>query len=391
METLTREELKSLAAERNSLCVSLYRSLHRRYPHTAGNETALRDALDEAEAKLDLEGLESAEIERLLKPARELVRDPEFWQTTDARGIALFLSVNDEQQAPLKTVHLPFPVPDSVDVGQRFHVTPLVNLIDWDSRYYLLALGQHGVRLYACNHVQAELLTLPTGVPKSFEEFIAGTETQKPIQFRASAGTGAGSSQTGIIHGQTSHKDEHEMRVREFVSQVGKNMHHWLTGQNTPLVLAAVESYHPMFADACPYSQLVAQGVHGSPDGMDEGEMYERAMECVTEWRNARVGDFNGQYQSREAHGHATNLLEVVVPAASAGRIDSLLIASGVRAWGQYFPDEVGVVVHEDKSPGDVDLMDVAVSETLSHGGEVHTVDSPYLPGGAPAAAILRW
>jgi hypothetical protein len=351
----------------------------------------LREALNQAEAQLVEHGLTDTEVQRLLEPAHRLLARADSWQSTDAKGLAVFLGDDGNDSPALKTLRLPYSVPQTVDISARFHVTPLIGMLDWNTPFHLLALSQNSVRLYACDRSGAELVALPAGVPSGFAEFTSGTEVGKPIQFRASAAAGAGGDQTPIVHGQTSYKDEHKARVREFVSEIGKGIHRWMEGRHSPLVLAAVEDYHPVFQNACPSAQLVSDGIYGSPDQFTEEALHESATQCVADWNAGRLADFNGRFKTSMAHGHASCEIESIVPAAFAGRVESLLVASGETIWGRCDRNAPLAVVSDERTSGDVDLLDLAVAETLAHGGEVHATDSEQMPAGSTAAALLRW
>jgi hypothetical protein len=193
------------------------------------------------------------------------------------------------------------------------------------------------------------------------------------------------------MHGQTSYKDDHKMRVKEFVTRIGKQFHDALKGSSTPLVLAAADYLHPVFRDACPLELLVAEGISGSPDELSEHEMHQQAVPQVETWQERRMADFNGTYATRLAHGHASHRLDVIVPAAEQGRVDALVVGRNRRVWGEW--DAINSVAssHEDHQSGDVDLLDETVRATLLHGGTVHATAPENLIEGAPAAAILRW
>ena len=79
-------------------------------------------------------------------------------------------------------------------------------------------------------------------------------------------------------------------------------------------------------------------------------------------------------------------------PAARHGRIDTLFVASGRQRWGAFLPgDEGSVIVHDQYEPGDRDLLDVAAAATIRTGGRVFPLAPDALPGGADAAALLRY
>ncbi len=47
--------------------------------------------------------------------------------------------------------------------------------------------------------------------------------------------------------------------------------------------------------------------------------------------------------------------------------------------------------MHEQKQPGDRDLLDVAGVATWSAGGKVHALEPAEIPGGGVVAAVLRY
>jgi hypothetical protein len=391
MNQITREELKSLAAREAAVCVSVYLPLHRTFPQTGEDPPLLAKLLQEAEQVIcDRHLLDESATKRMLAPARELIDQEEFWQTSDADGLGVLLAAEDTAAPSFFNYRLPYDVAISVDVGSGFHLTPLVHLLECNIEFHLLALGLKHVRLYACDRRSINAVRLPAGVPDSFDAYVMGTEVGRPIQFRASTAGGIGGDQIGLVHGQISYKDDHKIRVKEFVSHVGKEFQQMLKQSSVPLVLAAVDYLHPVFREACPV-EFVAGGVCGSPDELSDQEMHQEAVALVDDWQERRFVDFNGTYASRLAHGHASHQLEVILPAAEKGRVDSLVIGRRLRVWGERDRGGNTVSSHLEKQPGDVDLLDLAVRETLLHGGDVHSVEPRSLIEGAPAAAILRW
>ena len=84
----------------------------------------------------------------------------------------------------------------------------------------------------------------------------------------------------------------------------------------------------------------------------------------------------------------ATELTEII-PAAHEGRVRVLFVGDERDAWGEYDASEGRVRVHPTRVNGDTDLTELAVAETLLHGGDVHVLRGE-APVGAPAA-LLRY
>jgi hypothetical protein len=69
-----------------------------------------------------------------------------------------------------------------------------------------------------------------------------------------------------------------------------------------------------------------------------------------------------------------------------------VFVASDSAIWGD--PGSAGREpdVHEEREPGDHDLLDVVVAETWRRsGGTVWVLPSVEMPNGAPVAALLRY
>jgi hypothetical protein len=79
-----------------------------------------------------------------------------------------------------------------------------------------------------------------------------------------------------------------------------------------------------------------------------------------------------------------------ILPAADQARIQALLVPLEGEVWGRYDAARARVVAHARRQPGDVELLERAVSATLARGGDVHALPAAELPRGG-AVALLRW
>lgn len=74
------------------------------------------------------------------------------------------------------------------------------------------------------------------------------------------------------------------------------------------------------------------------------------------------------------------------------GRIDTLFIAVGVRAWGRPRTAHRDLEIHPERQPGDRDLFDVAAVHALLTDARVYAVSPELMPVADEAiAAILRY
>ncbi|HXT22513.1 MAG TPA: hypothetical protein VN923_17300, partial [Thermoanaerobaculia bacterium] len=144
------------------------------------NRTRLKNLLRQAEEQLVARG--DSGVEELLAPGRELMGDTAFWQHP-SDGLALFL-------APGVTHHFQAgePFRELAIAGDRFHLTPLLPLLNGNGHFHLLALSQKDVRLYMGDRETLHEVEL-RGVPRSVEEALHYEVSEHSLQFHSTPAT----------------------------------------------------------------------------------------------------------------------------------------------------------------------------------------------------------
>ncbi len=79
------------------------------------------------------------------------------------------------------------------------------------------------------------------------------------------------------------------------------------------------------------------------------------------------------------------------MPGAYHGRVECLLVAVGRQQWGDYDPGADQVDLQAEAQPGSFDLLDLAATQTLLHGGAVYAVEPSEVPDAALLAAVFRY
>jgi Bacterial archaeo-eukaryotic release factor family 6 len=173
--------------------------------HPAGPEVRqdpirFKNLVKEAETRLIDAGLEEKDAIALLEKSHELDTQ-EFWEHKGEQGLAIFISENIFRYYPL-----PIDFQELVVVTDRFHIKPLLPILNGNGCFYILALSQQDVRFfegtrYSVNEVEVENL------PKSLDEALQRDDTAKEGQFRIATSKGGTSNtfqQPGTFHGQGS-------------------------------------------------------------------------------------------------------------------------------------------------------------------------------------------
>ena len=73
------------------------------------------------------------------------------------------------------------------------------------------------------------------------------------------------------------------------------------------------------------------------------------------------------------------------------GRVETVFVPLQSHVWGSFEPDTLTAIEHEQRRPGERDLLDVIAAFTLVHGGKVFAVDTATMPSSDPVAAVLRF
>lgn len=386
MNRITRSELLSLTGEGNDLRVSMYVPLERTFPESTGNPLRLKHALFEAETGLRNHGLTAQEAKRLLEPAEALASETELRRGATAESLAVFVS-----PSLCRTYPLPYPAPPSVDVGSLFYVTPLTPLLDWAMDAYVLALGANDARFCRFSREGLSTLPFPPHAAASMAEFTKGTEFGRPLRFQTGASAAPAGMSTTIVHGGTSYKDEAKLRLHEYVQAVAKHIAKAIDQEPLPLALAATKELQPVFREAYPGGTLLAEGVLGSADELSDQEIEAETARVLERQRQETRQDLLRRYRDLVGTNRSVNILEQVLTSAHEGRIDELLVATGERAWGSWDPESRRAIVAGAPLPGRLDLVDLAVQQTLQHGGKVELLSRDEMPEGKPTAALLRW
>ena len=388
MDILTRAELEQLMRKEQQGCVSIYMPTHRTGTDAQQDPIRLKNLLREAEKQLSAQGIGRREVQNMLEPASMLLQDSTFWQH-QSDGLAVFISSNR-----VRRYRLPLNFDEFVAVMDHFHIKPLLPLFTGDGQFYILALSQNEVRLL--NGTRDSVSEVDIGqVGGSLAEAIPSVNHQMSMQLHSSGSTG-GMSGSGSVtfHGQGGGSDESAKKeLLRYFRLVSDGLTEFLQGDRAPLVLAGVEYLLPIYKEANTYPNLIDTVIKGNPDLLSADELHKSAWDILGPHFQAAQAEAVAQYQqlAGQASERVVDTLEKIVPAASDGRVETLFVATGVLQWGVFDPVTNEIELHSQQEAGDEPLLDLAAVQTYLKGGVVYAVEPEKVPGGASAAAVLRY
>ena len=383
MKIFTREELRTLTAAAQAPCVSIYMPTHRLPTENQQDRTRLKNLIRQAQESLPAYGLRPAEVESLLEPATKLLEAIPFWK--DKRdGLALFIS-----PGRFRLYQLPTAFESLVVVADRFHLKPLLAFLGGDE-FFVLALSQNSVRLFEGSRMGLSAIDDLEGVPKSLADALKYDELIKQQQFRTGIGVGgARGERAATFHGQSA--DDAKDKILRYFRQIDQGLQDFLREEQAPLVLAGVEYLLPIYKEANTYQHLLGEGITGNPEGVSPDDLHRQAWVLVEPHFRQEQEKAAARFRQLAGTGKTSQDPREIVPAAYHGRIECLFVAVGIQQWGDYDPSADQVELHPEAQPGSFDLLDLAATQTLLHGGAVFAVDPAEVPGKALLAATLRY
>lgn len=384
MMTISKSDVTFIAEAVNEIYVSLYLPTH-----TAGQETQqdpirFKNLLTQVQEQFTSLGYDSDAMDALLSPATELLNDSnyEFWQH-QGRGLAVFIGKDF-----FHTYRVDYDLPELALVGDRFHITPLLEALHQVEPFLLLSLSQNEAQLYAASASDIAPISLDP-LPSSLAEALRFDDPEKQIQYH-STGRQPQSARALTFHGQgagTTDESDND-RVRRYCQQIDNALCDAVSTEAPPLVIAGVDSTQDMFRNLSKYPNLVSEGVDGNPENTAPTELQQKALAVLELATQSPLRAAWSSYEELTGSDTITNSIDDILVAANRGQVDTLFLDPNQPQWGRYNPKTAEVERYEQSHPQSDDLLNLAAIAVLANSGTVYTRP---MASGTPAAAILRY
>ncbi len=393
MNTPSKTEFRMLLEHRQAPCLSLFLPTHRTGVEAQQDPLRLKRMIREAEHLVMRMGSPSAHLhasqrEEVLAPIRALLEDDSFWLHA-SDGLAIFLSPD-----VFVSYRLPSSFREQVVVSDHFSLKPLLPFVTENGRFYILALSQNEIRLLEGTRYHITEVELPETVPESLAQALKYDDPDNQVRYYSSssgASIGKGGRRAVIFYGQGIGIDESKDNLLRYFQQIDRGLRALLHDAHVPMVLAGVEYLFPIYQEANTYLHLLEQGVPGNPETMKAETLHERSWSVVEPYVLKEKHEAMARYQDYAGTARASNRINEILPAAYYGRVESVLVALDREEWGTFDPSSTMVQVHQEAEVGDEDLLDLASTQTLLHGGLAYAVEQATIPGGGLAAAVFRY
>ncbi|MGF1507163.1 MAG: hypothetical protein ACFB51_18845 [Anaerolineae bacterium] len=374
------DDVLALGDVREVPAVTIKMPTQRAGRETRQNPIRFKNLLTEAEERI--EALDMGAPDAVLAPAYDLQSDYDFWQH-QSDALFVFLSGGE-----MTTYRLPVETEPFVQVADRFHMRPLLDLLASDHRFYMLALSMGDVRLFQGTRFSVDEVSLDD-VPDSLQTMLAQQDITgwRPVRFRSVGLTSARDNKGGQHAVSYVVEEELKQRIAEFFRKVDRALQDVLDG--APLVLAGVDYLHDIYRDVTKYKNVLPNGLTGSYEEAKPAELHAQAWPVVKDVLGHSEREARTAFEERAHTSTVSSDLEEVVVAAVYGRVNTLFVTEHAVVWGTVDQQNASVDTFDEQTPDTVDLLDTAAVYTTAQGGQVYVVED--VPDGAQTAAIFRY
>ena len=269
-------------------------------------------------------------------------------------------------------------------VDNRFHVRPLLRTLAHETRFHLLGLSQRHVRLLHCTQHRAEPAAT-RGFPTNLQAWLNNRQPDHVLANRSSAGPSLGGMK-GVLSGTSTDRERQDEYLHHFFKDVDKGVTAHLRSQTGPLLLAGVEYEIAIYRRVNSYKPTLEKVVNGSPDGMPDRTLHERAMEVVSSTFSEPLQRVVTTISECVGTPRSSTDPRTIVQAGFEGRVLDLVIAANAEYFGVWNEETYSVEAGRRE-----ELLNAAALQTILHGGRAFVLDERDMPVKAAAAAVFRF
>lgn len=383
MNNLQQDDLKILRHAGEPPCLSLFLPTHRHHPDNQQDPIRYRNLVKSLQASLELKYPTELSQERL-EPFLMLAEDRPFWnQTLD--GLAVFGS-----SKLFRFYRLQRPVAELANVGTRFHIKPLFQILQALDRYQVLALTRDSVRLYEGTRDVLDELEMDPKVPKTMVEAL-GADLTEPHQTVASYG-GTGRQSSPMHHGHGGRTASTETDTERFFRAVDRAVvEHHSQPSGLPLILATLPEHSRLFHLTSHNPQLIKAIVDSDPNALSVDQLRQRAWQVIEPAYRAKLETLIAEFREAKARDLAGDGLVDVARAVVAGRTAKVLVEAGREISGHLDRMTGDLTFGEATDPEIDDLLNDLADMAMEKGSEVSVIPAQQMPSASGIAAIYRF
>lgn len=364
----TRAEFTALNQVRNDACVSIYLPTTPLTQESDASRIALGNLVKGAREQLETGGFDKRRLAALTEQIDDLADDDEFWRL-QANSLAIFATADS-----LRTFRLANRLVPTIEVSDRFYLSPLLRAVTFPHSAYILALSENAVRLV---EVHADLAPSTVKID----------DMPKDAASAAGKSTLNDRSASGRIHGS----EGQNLRLQQYARKVDAALRPFLAGLETPLILAATGRLASVFRAVNSYPHLLPDTIEDSPDRFADADLAAAARPVLDAGYARRIDELKALFETRASDGRATTDIAQAARAATFGAVDILLVDIDTAVPGTVDEETGTVTFAKEADATSYDILDEIAGRALASGARVMGVRQADIPEDAKLAAILRF
>jgi hypothetical protein len=382
MEKITNHELLQLVNQSNERCVSLYMPVYNGV-ESRQNPTRLKKLLRLAEDELLRHGAKRAAATELLAPADDLLEHLTLSKES-SESLAVFTGNGN-----CSVYSVPTTCDEVCVVGSHHYILPAVTALADNAAFYVLAVSQNQIRLLRGTKDEVHEVEVPN-LPPNMQRALNLDNRQSALQ-AYQARPGLRKKEGLVFHGHGGEPDAAKAELLNYSREIEKAIWPVLRNESDPLVFAGVDYLFPIFRDVTQYPHVLPTPLAGNPELLSPADLRERAWKLVQPTLDRRRAAVLAKYGNCISQGRASNAIDDILIAASAGAVETLFVDPAEKRWGIFDPAEPTVRIDESLNHDGEDLINLAAVIVLRNRGMVMPMPSGNVPGGGALAAIMRY
>lgn len=374
---VSEKTINELINQDGEIFVTIALPTHKKGEESKQDPIRFKNLLNEASQKLEGKISGNGSIEKLLKPAKELLDKPLYWSHLD-RGLAVYITENSFQ-----VYKLPYSVEAQVFVNDHFLITPLLPMTSMDGTFNLLTVSRQKLRLLQCTRNEVSDIT-PDNISTSVDDYLE-VDPEKQLQFHSGS-----KGQKAVYFGHNANEEDKMIVVEMYLREVEKEITAILNQSQNPLVLVGLAENVTLYRKINNYNRVLDADVLVHPDELSDKILRDKAWDII---KNHFLADM---YRSLENYSESSkemysNNLGDIVEATVMGKSNTIFIAKDEQKWGFYDEENHTVQYSNNGNNDDVELLNWLSITGFKRGSKVYMLPKEEMPTRSTVAAEFRF
>lgn len=375
---VSEKTISELINQNGEIFVTITLPTHKKGEESKQDPIRFKNLLSEAGQKLAAKISGNGKVEKLLKPATQLLDKPFYWSHLD-RGMAVYITENS-----FRVYKLPYPVEAQVFVNDHFLITPLLPMTSMDGTFSLLTVSRQKLRLLQCTRNDVVDIT-PDNITTSVDDYLE-IDPEKQLQFHSGS-----KGQKAVYFGHNANEEDKMIVVEMYLREAEKEITSILNQSKNPLILVGLTENISLYKKINNYSRVLETEVQTHPDELSEKILRDKAWDIIKNHFLADMYRSLENYSESSTEKYSNNLGEIV-EATVMGKSNTIFIAKDEQKWGFY--DEENHTVQYSSNGNrsdDVELLNWLSITGFKTGSKVYMLPKEEMPTHSTVAAEFRF